>query len=195
MTTTPRQRPPTSRPLLVTLLGVMVVGLGLTLLWQDRDKGAEPGVDAEAPEIDAEIWGVHLRQRDGDRRWQLRADHAAHYPGPGVTRLNPVQLEIRRPQGPPLTAESRRGEVADADNAITLIEDVVVVDPQGYRLTTHSLRYLPEADRAETPDPVTVTADFGEANGIGATLWTETRRVELHSEVTTTLWRRPGDAS
>ncbi|MEF8793015.1 MAG: LPS export ABC transporter periplasmic protein LptC [Thiohalorhabdus sp.] len=181
------------RPLLATLLLALGLGLALTLLWQDGDKEERDGA-REAPEMDAEIWGVELRQRDGERRWQLRADYAAHYPGPGVTRLRPVRLEVLRSQGSPLTADAQRGRVADADNAVTLMDEVVVVEPGAYRLTTDTLHYLPEANRAETSDPVTVTADFGEATGIGATLWTRSRRVELHTEVTTNFWRRPDDA-
>jgi LPS export ABC transporter protein LptC len=184
-----------SRWLRVTLLAAVAIGLGAALLWQERDQARKPTAAAGEPAMDAEIWGVHLRQRDGDRRWRLRADHAAHYPEPGVTRLSPVRLEVARPGGPPLTAESRRGRVADGSNQVTLIEDVVVVDPAGYRLTTDTLDYFPEAARAETVDPVRVTADFGEATGIGATVWTDERRVKLHEQVNTTLWRRPDDAS
>lgn len=192
----PRPSGAAARPLLATLLVVLGVALALVLLWQGRDR-EEAGDQAASngTEIDAEIWGVQLRQRDGDRRWRLRADYAAHYPGPGVTRLNPVHLEVLREESPPLTADSRKGRVADADNTVTLIGDVVVRDPQGYRLTTETLRYLPEANRAETQDPVKVNADFGVATGIGATLWTDSRRVKLHSEVDTTLWRRPDNGS
>lgn len=189
-----RLNPLAGRWLQVALLAVLAIGLGAVLLWQERDQTQPRTATGEAA-MDAEIWGVHLRQRDGNRRWQLRADHAAHYPDPGVTRLTPVQLEVTRPQGPPLTAESRRGRVADGSNQVTLIEDVVVVDPAGYRLTTDTLDYFPEAARAETADPVHVTADFGEATGIGATVWTDERRVKLHQQVNTTLWRRPDDAS
>ena len=194
MTLLQRLSAPAVRPFLVTLLVALGLLLTLTLFWQEREERARRAAPGE-PEMDAEIWGVHLRQRDGDRRWALRADHAAHFPGPGLTRLSPVHLEVVRADGPPLTANARRGRVADADSEVTLSENVIVVDPAGYRLTTDSLRYLPEAGRAETADPVQISADFGEATGVGATVWTEARRVELHRQVTTTLWRRPGDAS
>ncbi|MFB6259276.1 MAG: LPS export ABC transporter periplasmic protein LptC [Thiohalorhabdaceae bacterium] len=183
----PRPSGAAARPLLATLLVVLGVALALVLLWQARDQeDAGDQAASDGTEIDAEIWGVQLRQRDGDRRWRLRADYAAHYPGPGVTRLNPVHLEVLREESPPLTADSRKGRVADADNTVTLIGNVVVRDP---------LRYLPVAKRAETQDPVKVNADFGVATGIGATLWTDSRRVKLHSEVDTTLWRRPDNGS
>lgn len=184
----------TGRPVLVTLLGGLALGLAVILLWQERTPPERRAAPAE-PRIDAEIDGVHLRQRDGDERWQLRADQAAHYPDAGVTRISPVHLEVARPDGPPLTANSRRGRVDDGSNEVTLEEDVVVVDPAGYRLTTDTLHYLPDAGRAETASPVHLAADFGEADAVGATVWTATRRIELHSDVTTTMQRRPDDAS
>ncbi|HKJ72436.1 MAG TPA: LPS export ABC transporter periplasmic protein LptC, partial [Gammaproteobacteria bacterium] len=166
----------------------------LILMWQERE-GAQRAAAPGEPAMDAEIWGVDLRQRDGDERWRLRADHAAHYPGPGETRLTPVHLEVQRAEGPPLTADARRGRVDDGDNRVTLSEAVVLEDPGGYRLTTDVLHYFPDEGRAETDAPVQVTADFGEAEGVGATIWTADRAVALHSAVSTTLRRRPGDAS
>lgn len=184
----------TGRVLLLALLTGLAVVLALT--WMRHEQPDRQAQEAAAgPRMDAEIWGVHLRQRDGKQQWTLRADYAAHYPEAGETRLHPVHLRVTRPDGPPMTADSRRGRIADGTNQVTLIEDVVVIDPDGYRLTTDSLRYLPAAARGETDDPVRITADFGEADGIGATIWTERRHVQLHRAVTTTLWRRPGDAS
>jgi LPS export ABC transporter protein LptC len=185
---------PVGRPLLVTLLAALALALGVALFWQQRQVTERRAAPSE-PEMDAEIWGVQLRQRDGDQRWRLRAERAAHFPGAGVTRIRPVRLEVLRAEGPPLTADARRGRIADGSNEVTLEEDVVVVDPAGYRLTTDTLHYLPQAARADTDDPVHVSADFGEADAVGATVWTGQRRIELHRNVTTTLTRRPGDAS
>lgn len=190
----PSLRTLAGRPLVVTLLAALVLVLGLTLFWQQQADRPRTGTPGE-PEMDAEIWGLSVRQRDGDRRWRLQADHAAHFPGPGMTRLSPVHLEVFSGEGPPVTAESRKGRIVDDTNRVTLRREVVLVDPAGYRLTTETLHYLPAAGRAETTDPVRVTAGFGVATGVGATIWTEERRMELHREVSTTLWRRPDNAS
>ncbi|MFA9459743.1 LPS export ABC transporter periplasmic protein LptC [Thiohalorhabdus methylotrophus] len=188
---TGRIRPPGGRPFLLTLAVAVAVGLGVALLWQDREEGPA-AVEEAGPVVDVEAWSVRLRQRatDGDQ-WWLNADHAAHFPEHGYTRLRTVHLEVSRPSGPPLTVRSRTGRVADDSNQVTLKGDVRVTDPEGYRMTTKTLHYFPDEQRARTNDPVRVTAEFGTADGIGATVWTDERRVEIHEQVNTTFWKIP----
>lgn len=187
-------RPAGGRPLLLAVLVAIVAGVAVILLWQRQEEAPlRPGVE---PQIDAEAWEVHLRQRDADgRAWELFADHAAHYPQRGVTELARVRLVVAREDGPPLTANARQGRVRDANNRVTLEGDVTLVDPEGYRMTTETLHYLPEAQRARTDAPVHIRADFGEARGVGATVWTGERRLQLHREVRTTTWKDPRDGS
>ncbi|MFP4560874.1 MAG: LPS export ABC transporter periplasmic protein LptC [Thiohalorhabdus sp.] len=189
---TGRRLAPGGRPFLLALVVAVGAGVGVALLWQDR--GRAPAVQEAGPEADMEAWDVRLRQRsaDGDR-WQLNADHAAHFPELGQTRLRTVHLEVSRPDGPPLTVRSRRGRVADDNNQVTLEGDVRVADPEGYRMTTETLHYFPQEQRASTEEPVQVTADFGTADGIGATVWTEERRVRIHEQVNTTFWKTPSE--
>lgn len=173
------------------------VAVGLAAVWQDRGPPAKPKAkDSEAgPEVDAEAWQVHLRQRGGDdRAWALKADHAAHYPGPGITRLRAVHLLLKRGDQQPVTADARRGRVTDDRGRITLIEDVILVDPEGYRLTTQRLHYYPEQDRATTDAPVRIQADFGTARAVGATAWTRQRRIRLHNDPKTRFHKVPRDA-
>ncbi|HKL78171.1 MAG TPA: LPS export ABC transporter periplasmic protein LptC [Gammaproteobacteria bacterium] len=187
-------RPAGGRPFWLAVLVAIAAGMTVILMWQRQGPAPEPA--AEGPEVDAEAWQVHLRQRDADgQAWELFADHAAHYPEAGHTKLTEVRLVLRRADRPSITAEARRGRVNDADNRVTLEGDVTLVDPEGYRMTTPTLHYLPDAERAETDAPVRLVADFGEATAVGATIWTGQRRLRLHDQVHTTAWRDPRDAS
>jgi LPS export ABC transporter protein LptC len=187
-------RPAGGRPFLLAVLVAMVAGVAVILLWQRQE--ALPERPREGPEVDAEAWEVHLRQRDADgQAWELFADHAAHYPERGVTELTQVRLVLARAESPPVTANARLGRVRDANNRVTLEGDVTLVDPEGYRMTTATLHYLPAAERARTDDPVRIEADFGEATGVGATIWMGERRLRLHRQVRTTTWKDPRDGS
>jgi LPS export ABC transporter protein LptC len=169
--------------------------VAVAVLWQ-REPAGPKDAGAEGPTIDAEAWEVRLRQREaGGESWELTAEHAAHYPAEGVTRLRAVHLVLERGDGPPITARARKGRVRDADNRVTLEGDVTLEDPEGYRMTTATLHYLPAAGRAETDDPVRIEAGFGEVTGVGATVWTEEQRLRLHRQVRTTVWKDPRDAS
>jgi LPS export ABC transporter protein LptC len=176
------------------LVGIGVV-LGLAYLWQGRGPPAPSAPEEEGPVVDAEAWKVHLRQRgEGEDGWSVTADHAAHLPGPGVTRLRKVRLVLERADKPPVTADARRGRVTDERGAITLEGDVVLVDPRGYRLTTQRLRYYPDEDRATTERPVHIRTDFGEARGVGATAWTRERVVRIHERPHTQFDKVPRNA-
>jgi len=178
------------------VLAVLAAGALLVALGPLQQEGAEEETGGDdAATADSEIDGVRLRQRDGDERWQLEADHAAHFPGKGITRLRTVRLAVERERRPPLRVRSRTGRIEDGNRKVTLMEEVEVVDPEGYRLTTDILHYTPAESRAETDEPVRIVADFGEATGIGATLWTAESRIRLHQQALTTFWRSPSGSS
>ncbi len=155
-----------------------------------RESASSRGIEAAA-----EIDKLRLRQRQGKERWHLKAEHAVHFPEAGYTRLRFVHLAVRRKRSPPFRVYSRMGRVEDGSHEIILRGDVRVIDPEGYRLSTNVLHYLPSASQAKTQEPVRIVADFGRATGIGATLWIELGRVRLHKQVSTTFWRRPVDPS
>ncbi len=190
-----RSGPPGGRPTFLAVLLAVVVVLALGLLWQRAERPA-PEKDKAVKMVDVEAWGVQLRQRNADgEEWSLRADHAAHLVERSVTRLSAVRLQVTRREGPPLTARAARGCVTDDRKELTLEGDVVVEEPRGYRLTTDSLTYFSGPREAVTSDPVWITADFGEATGLGARLWAAEDRVKLDEMVTTTFRKVPHDAS
>lgn len=178
------------------VLAVLVAGGVLLALGPlQQEEAEEETAPEEEATADSEIDSMQLRQRDGDDQWQLEADHAAHFADGDFTRLRTVRLAVERERRPPLRVRSRRGRIEDGSRKVTLKEDVEVVDPEGYRLTTEILHYTPAESRAETDEPVRIVADFGEATGIGATLWTAESRIKLHRQALTTFWRSPGDSS
>lgn len=190
-----RSGPTGTRPTFLGILLAVTVVVVLGLLWQ-REEAPGPDKAAKKETVDMEAWSVRLRQREADgRQWSLQAAHAAHVVELATTRLLDVHLEVERGGEAPLTAEAERGRVTDNRSRVILEGDVVVVEPRGYRLTTDSLTYYPAQERAVTEDPVRITADFGEATGIGATLWAAERRVQLHKQVRTQFQKVPSDAS
>jgi LPS export ABC transporter protein LptC len=184
------------RPLLtLAVAGLLAAAVAFFILGGGLGGSDEADQAAPPPVHDMEAWGVHVTQRAADgNRWELFAQQAAHDQRVGVTRLQAVRLLLPRAKGPPLEATAREGSVRDSDSRVTLTGDVLLEDPQGYRLRTDYLHYWPREARASTEAAVVLHGPFGEARARGATFWTERREVRLHRRVHTTFTELPSDA-
>lgn len=181
------------RPVLTLLVAAL---LAVAVAWLVLRGGVGDGEgEAETPSPpahDLEAWGVHLSQRDADGgRWELFAEEAAHDQRAGATHLRAVRLLLPREEAPPVEVTARQGMVRDSDDRVTLSGDVLLEDPEGYRLRTDYLHYWPDEHRAATEASVRMEAPFGEGRAHGATFWTERREVRLHRRVRTTFTELP----
>ena len=109
-----------------------------------EDTGAKPTTTVQASDsADQVLEGFsHYVTRDGIRRSRVEADTAFFYEGTQVTQLKNVRVvffDIQGTEGSTLTA--KRGTYRWQDGSMEANDKVLVVSPDGRRLTTEALKY------------------------------------------------------
>jgi len=109
-----------------------------------EDTGAKPTTTVQASDsADQVLEGFsHYVTRDGIRRSRVEADTAFFYEGTQVTQLKNVRVvffDVQGTEGSTLTA--KRGTYRWQDGSMEANDKVLVVSPDGRRLTTEALRY------------------------------------------------------
>jgi LPS export ABC transporter protein LptC len=116
----------------------------LTALTACEDTGVRPTTTVQAPDsADQVLEGFsHYVTNEGVRRSRVEADTAFYYEPTQITELHNVKVvffDLKGEEGSTLTA--RRGTYRWQDGSMEATGKVVVVSPDGRRLTTESLRY------------------------------------------------------
>jgi len=114
------------------------------LLAACEDTGVRPTTTVQASDsADQVLEGFsHYITNDGVRRSRVEADTAFYYEPTQVTELHKVKVvffDIKGEEGSTLTA--KRGTYRWQDGSMEATGSVLVVSPDGRRLTTESLRY------------------------------------------------------
>jgi LPS export ABC transporter protein LptC len=109
-----------------------------------EDTGAKPTTTVQASDsADQVLEGFsHYVTRDGIRRSRVEADTAFFYEGTQVTQLKNVRVvffDVQGTEGSTLTA--KRGTYRWQDGSMEANDKVLVVSPDGRRLTTEALKY------------------------------------------------------
>lgn len=109
-----------------------------------EETGARPTTTLQAPDTaDQVLEGFsHYVTNQGVRRSRVEADTAYFYEGSQVTELRNITVtfyDARGAEGSTLTA--RRGTYRWQDGSMEANDNVVVVSPDGRRLSTETLRY------------------------------------------------------
>ena len=122
----------------------LVTALALAVLSGCEESGARPTTTIEAPDsADQVLEGFsHYVTNDGIRRSRVEADTAYFYEGTQVTNLTNLKVtfyDLKGAESSTLTA--KRGVYRWQDGSMEANENVVVVSPDGRRLTTERLRY------------------------------------------------------
>jgi LPS export ABC transporter protein LptC len=109
-----------------------------------EDTGAKPTTTVQAIDsADQVLEGFsHYVTRDGIRRSRVEADTAFFYEGTQVTQLKNVRVvffDVQGTEGSTLTA--KRGTYRWQDGSMEANDKVLVVSPDGRRLTTEALKY------------------------------------------------------
>jgi LPS export ABC transporter protein LptC len=125
-------------------------GWGLSLLLTTsaiaacEETGAKPTTTVQASDsADQVLEGFsHYVTRDGIRRSLVEADTAFFYEGTQITQLKNVRVvffDVQGQEGSTLTA--KRGTYRWQDGSMEANDKVLVVSPDGRRLTTEALKY------------------------------------------------------
>lgn len=126
-------------------VGAVLLALaGLAALAGCEETGAKPTTTVEASDsADQVLEGFsHYVTRDGIRRSQVEADTAFFYEATQITQLKHLRVvffDVRGEEGSTLTA--KRGTYRWQDGSMEANDKVVVVSPDGRRLTTEALKY------------------------------------------------------
>jgi LPS export ABC transporter protein LptC len=109
-----------------------------------EDTGVRPTTTVQASDsADQVLEGFsHYVTNDGVRRSRVEADTAFYYEPTQITELRKVKVvffDIKGTEGSTLTA--RRGTYRWQDGSMEATGNVLVVSPDGRRLSTESLRY------------------------------------------------------
>ena len=109
-----------------------------------EDTGAKPTTTVQASDsADQVLEGFsHYVTRDGIRRSRVEADTAFFYEGTQITQLKNVRVvffDVQGTEGSTLTA--KRGTYRWQDGSMEANDKVLVVSPDGRRLTTEALKY------------------------------------------------------
>ena len=109
-----------------------------------EDSGVRPTSTVQAPDsADQVLEGFsHYVTNEGVRRSRVEADTAFFYEPTQITELHKVKVvffDLKGAEGSTLTAE--RGTYRWQDGSMEATGNVVVVSPDGRRLSTESLRY------------------------------------------------------
>lgn len=109
-----------------------------------EETGAKPTTTVQAPDsADQVLEGFsHYVTNEGVRRSRVEADTAYFYENTQITELRNIQVvfyDIKGEEGSTLTA--KQGSYRWQDGSMEANGTVVVVSPDGRRLTTETLRY------------------------------------------------------
>ncbi len=118
--------------------------LALLSVLSCEDSGVRPTTTVQASDsADQVLEGFsHYVTNDGVRRSRVEADTAYYYEPTQITELRNVKVvffDLKGEEGSTLTAE--RGTYRWQDGSMEATGNVLVVAPDGRRLTTQSLRY------------------------------------------------------
>ena len=132
--------------------GVLILVAAVTLAGCE-ETGAKPMTTVTASDsADQVLEGFsHYVTRDGIRRSRVEADTAFFYEGTQITHLKNIRVvffDVRGEEGSTLTA--KRGTYRWQDGSMEANDKVLVVSPDGRKLTTEALKYDNAANTIST---------------------------------------------
>lgn len=120
-----------------------------------------------------------------------------HFPEGDITYLEPVDFLSIQPDKPLIRINADHAKLTAGKNDIYLKGDVVVLrekEADKTAMSTQFLHLIPDADIAETDQPVTITRMNTIVNAVGMALNNQTGRIELKSRVKARDDKTPGSA-
>lgn len=173
----------------LSVLGLVVLAAGSTLLLRQLDEEAAAPADPILPDI-----GYYLSQTqltgtgdDGQPLYRLRADEIRQRPSDGRVMLTRVAVDYDPAEDLPWTLNADNGEVLDDGRMITLSGDVVAAtraeDGPVATIRTDYLEFEPATDIASTDRRVTVDYAGNTVRALGLRALLREDRLELLAEV------------
>ncbi|APR03475.1 LPS export ABC transporter periplasmic protein LptC [Thauera chlorobenzoica] len=178
--------------------------IALTLLagasvWLERVTRSEEAAIARersGPDFIATQTRVVGFGEDGGQRYELLAERLEHYPQDGATRLHQPRLRLHS-AGRETLISAGRADVSPGGEQVDLAGEVRVRRPgtaseAPLGLDSEALTVWPDAHRAHTDSPVSLTRGNVRATALGLRADNLFGTLELIGEVRSTLPRRQG---
>ena len=173
------------RTTLTLVLLCVAIASGIAILRQ-RDRLRPTGqAEARADYVLHDFEIVTLR-KDGTEGFTLQAPSLARSPGTKEMNIDQPTFLFPDKQGGRWRSRSATGWVNGEGSEVRLRGNVILDNPGGgkdMRVETESLDVFPDADRATSPDQVTITQPGATMRGRGLEAQLDTQRVILKSEV------------
>jgi lipopolysaccharide export system protein LptC len=172
-------------------LALLALLAGATL-WLEQRSRPSPVAVSEVPrhEPDTIVRNFSAAQMDESGRpdYTLSAEKMVHYPDDATTHLNAPRLSHFEPEKAPIHVRSDEGMVSKDGEHVYFKDDVEVTreakgEQSTLTVTTDYLHVIPEKHVAKTSKPVVISNDELRVTAVGMELNSETRRLELHSNV------------
>ena len=150
------------------------------------------------PDYYMENFVTTTMEQDGTPKNKLYADYMAHYPDDDTTELDNPRLEVYRQDGLPVMIVSEKGWVT-SDNEVILLTGNVTLwqnNEDGSRkleIKTRDVKVLAEQEYAETDQPAQLVGNRTVINSTGVRAYFKENRVELLSNVHTTIQPEKSD--
>lgn len=174
---------------------VLAVASSVWLAQLDKLSPPGAGVQGHSPDVTMEEFEVTDMGEDGTPLRRLSAAHLAHYADTDTKELTKPHLVIYQHDAEPWHVASQRGWVSADNDVLMLLGEVDIWRnyPNGKReihIETEDLRVLPNDEYAETEFPVTISTPESLTRGTGLHAYLGESRVELLSDVQTTIQPR-----
>ncbi|MGI9335200.1 MAG: LPS export ABC transporter periplasmic protein LptC [Gammaproteobacteria bacterium] len=160
----------------------------------NRERNAPEGEPARVPDFYLNEFETVNHDEQGRLERRLRARHLAHFPESGASELEAPSVTLYQPDATPWRVESEHGWLSESGQVLLLLGEVHIWrnNAAGQRImdvVTQDLRVMPEADYAETDEPVVITTPHSRTTGVGLRIYLKLGRMELLSDVKSTYLR------
>lgn len=130
--------------------------------------------------IDVSIEKFYLtEEKEGKKQWELNADKAEIINSEGITRLKNIDMNIFQKGGDGITVSADRGVIQNDSNDIELIGNIEVLNQDGYKLKTESLKWLSEQKKVLSDKDVEITGEDLNITGKKMTVDVENKIFEI----------------
>lgn len=165
------------------LAAIALFTLGVAGILYIKVRAVPEPLDTPPTQADYQIKQVRLQEMgSGNTHWQLIADQAEVFEGEGRTLMRKVKITIQEPDRT-WTVTGDEGDLLNATKDVEIRKNVVMVNTQGVRLQTETLRWQAKERRVWTTDPVTIFREGTVVTGQGLDSWMSLEQTRVKGRV------------
>ncbi|HAJ92060.1 MAG TPA: LPS export ABC transporter periplasmic protein LptC [Gammaproteobacteria bacterium] len=176
---------------LLVLLLLSVIGTGWFLDKQDASQ-QPASVSTTGPDSFVRDIDLAVMDENGHLKYQVRAEHMAHFPNDDMLKLSRPDIDIVRTDGAVWHIKAERGKTSTSGDRLWLLGEVDIhhsatTTGSDIHVSTSDLLVKPEDELAETENAATITGDRYVINAVGLKADFRTHTLELLSRVRGTI--------